>query len=32
MSFEIDRFRRDCMLRGLDDIGLALAFERKIRD
>lgn len=32
ISFEIDRFRRDCMLRGLDDIGLALEFESKIRD
>ena len=31
-TFEIDRFRRDCMLRGLDDIGLALQFENKIRD
>lgn len=24
-SFEIDPFRRDCLLRGLDDIGLTLA-------
>lgn len=31
-KFEIDRFRRDCMLRGLDDIGLALEFEEKIRN
>ena len=30
-KFDIDRFRRDCMLRGLDDIGLALEFEQKIR-
>lgn len=30
-KFDIDRFRRDCMLRGLDDIGLALEFEEKIR-
>ena len=29
--FDIDRFRRDCMLRGLDDIGLALEFEKKIQ-
>jgi 3-isopropylmalate/(R)-2-methylmalate dehydratase small subunit len=32
IRFEIDRFRRDCLLRGVDDIGLALEFERKIRD
>jgi 3-isopropylmalate/(R)-2-methylmalate dehydratase small subunit len=32
IKFDIDRFRRDCMLRGLDDIGLALEFERKIHD
>ena len=28
--FEIDPFRRDCMLRGLDDIGLTLAFSEQI--
>ena len=35
-SFEVDPFRRDCLLRGLDDIGLTLVhdphitgFERK---
>ncbi|HWF14129.1 MAG TPA: hypothetical protein VG272_10370, partial [Candidatus Acidoferrales bacterium] len=32
IRFEINRFRRDCLLRGVDDIGLALEFERKIRD
>lgn len=32
IHFEIDRFRRDCMLRGVDDIGLALEFESKIKD
>jgi 3-isopropylmalate/(R)-2-methylmalate dehydratase small subunit len=30
--FEIDRFRRDCMLRGVDDIGLALEFESEIKE
>lgn len=30
--FEIDPFRRDCMLRGLDDIGLTLAFSEQIAD
>ncbi|MFC1935387.1 3-isopropylmalate dehydratase small subunit [Chloroflexota bacterium] len=28
--FEIDAFRRDCLLRGLDDIGLTLEHEDKI--
>ena len=32
IRFDIDRFRRDCMLRGVDDIGLALEFESKIRE
>lgn len=32
ISFEIDRFRRDCLLQGLDDIGLALRFDEKIRE
>ncbi len=30
-SFEVDPFRRDCLLKGLDDIGLTLAHEDKIR-
>jgi 3-isopropylmalate/(R)-2-methylmalate dehydratase small subunit len=30
-SFEVDPFRRDCLLKGLDDIGLTLAHEEKIR-
>jgi 3-isopropylmalate/(R)-2-methylmalate dehydratase small subunit len=29
-EFEIDPFRRDCLLRGLDDIGLTLVHETKI--
>lgn len=30
VSFEIDEFRRHCMLNGLDDIGLTLQHEDKI--
>lgn len=30
LSFEIDAFRRECLLKGLDDIGLTLRFEDKI--
>jgi 3-isopropylmalate/(R)-2-methylmalate dehydratase small subunit len=30
-SFEVDPFRRDCLLNGLDDIGLTLKHENKIR-
>ena len=30
VPFEIDSFRRDCLLRGLDDIGLTLEQEDKI--
>ena len=30
-SFSIDRFRRDCLLNGLDDIGLTLTFESAIQ-
>jgi 3-isopropylmalate/(R)-2-methylmalate dehydratase small subunit len=30
-SFEVDPFRRDCLLKGLDDIGLTLQHEEKIR-
>jgi 3-isopropylmalate/(R)-2-methylmalate dehydratase small subunit len=29
-AFEIDEFRRHCMLNGLDDIGLTLQYEDKI--
>ena len=29
--FEVDPFRRDCLLNGLDDIGLTLQHEEKIR-
>jgi 3-isopropylmalate/(R)-2-methylmalate dehydratase small subunit len=32
LSFEIDPFRRECLLRGLDDIGLTLQHEDKIRE
>jgi 3-isopropylmalate/(R)-2-methylmalate dehydratase small subunit len=31
-SFEVDPFRRECLLRGLDDIGLTLEHEDKIRE
>lgn len=30
-SFDVDPFRRECMLKGLDDIGLTLQHEDKIR-
>jgi 3-isopropylmalate/(R)-2-methylmalate dehydratase small subunit len=30
-KFEVDGFRRDCLLRGLDDIGLTLRDEDKIQ-
>ena len=30
-SFDIDPFRRECLLKGLDDIGLTLQHEDKIR-
>ncbi len=32
LRFEIDPFRRECLLKGLDDIGLALRFEDKITE
>jgi len=32
LSFEIDPFRRECLLKGLDDIGLTLQHEDKIRE
>ena len=31
-SFEIDEFRRHCLLNGLDNIGLTLQHEDKIAD
>ena len=31
-SFEIDEFRRHCLLNGLDNIGLTLQHESKIAD
>jgi 3-isopropylmalate/(R)-2-methylmalate dehydratase small subunit len=31
-SFEVDPFRRECLLKGLDDIGLTLQHEDRIRD
>jgi 3-isopropylmalate/(R)-2-methylmalate dehydratase small subunit len=30
-GFELDSFRRDCLIRGLDDIGLVLEQSEKIR-
>ena len=30
LSFEVDPFRRDCLLKGLDDIGLTLQYEAQI--
>jgi 3-isopropylmalate/(R)-2-methylmalate dehydratase small subunit len=30
LSFRIDPFRRECLLKGLDDIGLSLRFEDRI--
>jgi 3-isopropylmalate/(R)-2-methylmalate dehydratase small subunit len=30
LSFEVDDFRRQCLLNGLDDIGLTLAHEKEI--
>lgn len=32
LSFEVDPFRRECLLKGLDDIGLTLRHEEKIRE
>jgi 3-isopropylmalate/(R)-2-methylmalate dehydratase small subunit len=31
-SFEVDPFRRECLLKGIDDIGLTLQHEDKIRE
>jgi 3-isopropylmalate/(R)-2-methylmalate dehydratase small subunit len=30
-AFEVDPFRRHCLLNGLDDIGLTLQYEEAIR-
>ena len=32
IRFEIDPFRKHCLLNGLDDIGLTIAKEGKIKD
>jgi 3-isopropylmalate/(R)-2-methylmalate dehydratase small subunit len=32
LGFEVDPFRRECLLKGLDDIGLTLQHEDKIRE
>jgi 3-isopropylmalate/(R)-2-methylmalate dehydratase small subunit len=31
-SFQVDPFRRECLLKGWDDIGLSLRFEKSIAD
>ncbi|MCH8016674.1 MAG: 3-isopropylmalate dehydratase small subunit, partial [Acidobacteria bacterium] len=30
--FEVDPFRRDCLLKGLNDIDLTLQYEEQIRE
>jgi 3-isopropylmalate/(R)-2-methylmalate dehydratase small subunit len=32
LSYEVDPFRRDCLLKGLDDIGMTLEHENKISE
>ena len=32
IPFKVDPFRRECLLKGLDDIGLTLRFEERISD
>jgi 3-isopropylmalate/(R)-2-methylmalate dehydratase small subunit len=32
ISFEVDEFRKDCLIRGLDDIGLTLQHAAEIRE
>ena len=32
LSFDVDPFRRECLLKGLDDIGMTLQHEEKIRE
>jgi 3-isopropylmalate dehydratase small subunit len=29
-GFDVDPFRRECLLKGLDDIGLTLQYEERI--
>ena len=31
-TFEVDAFRKDCLIRGLDDIGLTLQYADEIRE
>lgn len=31
IAFDVDSYRRECLLNGLDDIGISLAFEDKIK-
>ena len=31
-SFDVDAFRKDCLVRGLDEIGLTLGYAEQIRD
>ncbi|MCF6093081.1 3-isopropylmalate dehydratase small subunit [Microaerobacter geothermalis] len=31
IPFEVDPYRRECLLRGLDDIGISLKYENEIR-
>lgn len=32
ISFDVDSYRRECLLHGLDDIGISLEFEDKIKE
>jgi 3-isopropylmalate/(R)-2-methylmalate dehydratase small subunit len=32
LGFDVDPFRRECLLKGLDDIGMTLQHENKIRE
>ncbi|MBP1934607.1 3-isopropylmalate dehydratase small subunit [Ammoniphilus resinae] len=32
ISFEVDPYRRECLLKGLDDIGITLAYDEKITE
>jgi 3-isopropylmalate/(R)-2-methylmalate dehydratase small subunit len=32
INFDVDAFRRDCLLKGLDDIGLTLQYEAQISE
>ena len=31
-EFDIDQFRKDCLIKGLDEIGLTLQSAQKIKD